>query len=85
MTRPTRRFDCNRLWCRYVRARRVLHGRARAVWWQSRAGNGQLCIRCLERRLGRALTAADFTAAPINAFAHAFLKSKRLLDRLNGR
>jgi hypothetical protein len=28
---------------------------------------GCLCIKCLERRIGRRLTPADFTAAPINA------------------
>jgi hypothetical protein len=27
---------------------------------------GQLCVSCVERRLGRPLTPTDFTAAPIN-------------------
>ena len=29
-------------------------------------GDGRLCIGCLETRLGRQLTPADFTGAPIN-------------------
>lgn len=37
------------------------------VWLRANpSGDGMLCIGCLERRLGRRLTALDFTAAPIN-------------------
>jgi hypothetical protein len=37
-----------------------------SLWAAAGAGDGFLCIGCLERRLGRRLTPADFTAAPIN-------------------
>jgi hypothetical protein len=36
------------------------------VWHEANGGRGYLCIACLERRLGRQLTAADLTGAPIN-------------------
>ena len=41
---------------------------------------GMLCIGCLENRLGRQLTASDFTAAPINN--GVFPQSERLAARL---
>lgn len=50
----------------------------------SRAGmaptGGMLCIGCLEQRLGRGLTAADFTDAPVNhgSFAYSFRLAERL-------
>jgi hypothetical protein len=31
-------------------------------------GGGMLCIECLEKRIGRRLTAADFTDAPVNHY-----------------
>ena len=40
-----------------------------------------LCIGCLEQRLGRRLTSADFTDAPLNAMG-LFLSTERLIDRL---
>jgi hypothetical protein len=37
------------------------------VWLRAHpAGEGMLCIGCVERRLGRRLNALDFTAAPVN-------------------
>lgn len=42
--------------------------------------SGMLCIGCLEERLGRTLTAADFTDAPINH--GVFPQSERLAARL---
>jgi hypothetical protein len=42
--------------------------------------DGMLCIGCLEARLGRALTAKDFTDAPINT--GYFEYSERLAARL---
>lgn len=36
------------------------------LWAVAGAGAGYLCIACLEARLGRRLTARDFTSAPIN-------------------
>ena len=41
---------------------------------------GMLCIGCLENRLGRQLTASDFTDAPINR--GVFQYSERLAARL---
>lgn len=43
--------------------------------------NGMLCIGCLENRLGRQLTATDFTSASINSPQHG-QKSLQLLNRL---
>lgn len=44
---------------------------------------GMLCVLCLERRLGRRLTSADFTDAPVNdASETAWHKSDTLVDRL---
>lgn len=51
------------------------------VWetaWPARSG--MLCIGCLEDRLGRQLTASDFTAAPINH--GVFPQSERLAARV---
>jgi hypothetical protein len=50
------------------------------LWERVGAGRGMLCIGCLEARLGRELTPADFINAPINT--PAFKKSKRLAQRL---
>lgn len=45
---------------------------------------GMLCIRCLERRLGRKLTKDDFDSlVPINS-GRIFEQSKRLQERLQG-
>lgn len=55
--------------------------------WDSltlKAHDGMLCIGCLETRLGRELTAVDFTDAPINTIG-VFDQSDRLLDRISGR
>lgn len=46
-------------------------------------GLGMLCVSCLETRMGRELTAADFTEAPIN-FPYTWGRSSRLLKRLKG-
>lgn len=43
--------------------------------------NGMLCIGCLENRLGRKLTANDFTDAYINRLDFG-VKSVRLVNRL---
>lgn len=42
---------------------------------------GMLCVGCLETRLGRTLTAADFTDAYINQPGY-IAQSTRLLNRL---
>lgn len=36
------------------------------IWDTAGADHGYLCIGCLENRMARRLTAADFTDAPIN-------------------
>lgn len=48
-----------------------------AAWPEHR---GMLCIGCLEARLGRTLTASDFTDAPINRGYFGY--SERLAARL---
>ena len=52
--------------------------------WLSLVGTnkGMLCVGCLEARLGRQLTSADFTPASINTPNHE-PKSQRLMQRLN--
>lgn len=53
-----------------------------ALWREGAAGDrAQLCIGCLEARLGRTLTAADFTDAEVNSVDLA-RRSTRLRDRL---
>jgi hypothetical protein len=37
-----------------------------SVWASAGNPEGFLCIHCLERRLGRALTARDFADLPVN-------------------
>lgn len=44
--------------------------------------DGDLCIGCLECRLGRRLTAADFPPYPINDINNGWAKSDRLTERL---
>lgn len=46
------------------------------------SAKGMLCVGCLEKRLGRELTAADFTGAYINRPGYAPGHSMRLLSRL---
>ena len=48
--------------------------------YRSPIGDGQLCIGCLERRLGRTLMSCDFTDAPVNT--ERSLRSDLLCDRL---
>lgn len=51
-----------------------------ALWDEHGAGDGMLCIGCLEARIGRRLTPDDFIDAPINR--GVFPYSERLVDRL---
>ena len=51
------------------------------VWDQAcPEGKGMLCIGCLEARLGRELTARDFTDAPVNS--SMFGQSEKLAARV---
>jgi hypothetical protein len=43
---------------------------------------GMLCVGCLEVRLGRWLTAGDFTGVPVNDLRRGWRGSARLLSRL---
>jgi len=59
----------------------MVHG---SVWDQVVSDDrGMLCIGCLETRLGRILTQADFTDVPIND-GRVSSKSPRLKARLDG-
>jgi hypothetical protein len=52
------------------------------VWAEANPGiDGQLCISCVERRIGRTLTAADFTGGRVNT-STTLRRSPRLIDRL---
>jgi hypothetical protein len=55
--------------------------RDRRKWWHAINGQQVLCIGCLEQRLGRTLTAADFNGAPCNDPNKPCI-SARLRDRL---
>ena len=53
-----------------------------SVWEHASGGQEMLCIGCLEQRIGRILTADDFTDVPVNdptRYGGHF--SDRLLDR----
>lgn len=54
------------------------------IWELHGNGDGLLCIGCLERRLGRQLTAADFKDISLNngKYREKFGASPRLADRL---
>lgn len=60
------------------------------VWAAAGNPQGCLCIGCLERRIGRQLTRADFTDAMMNDLAITDVdyawswRSERLRDRLTG-
>lgn len=49
---------------------------------ENHSGRGFLCIGCLEKRLVRQLTPADFKDLPINAWASRESRTARLADRL---
>jgi hypothetical protein len=51
------------------------------LWKCAGLGNGMLCIRCLERRLGRRLHKRDFTRYPVND-GTLWTQSGRLRARL---
>ena len=50
--------------------------------WDSVAGEGMLCVQCLENRLGRILAPDDFVLYPINY--GAFPQSPILSSRVYG-
>lgn len=53
------------------------------VWAEANPDiDGQLCISCLERRLGRTLTVADFSDRRVNTSA-TLRRIPRLIDRLS--
>lgn len=61
----------------------MVHDRVwRAAGMSKKPGAGMLCIGCLEQRLGRTLTPADFTSYPINH--GVFPQSDRLRSRIHG-
>jgi hypothetical protein len=56
-----------------------------SLWTQVDASQGsRLCIGCLESRLGRELTGADFTDTDVN-YSGLVARGERLLDRLSRR
>lgn len=57
------------------------------LWSQYGAGDGMLCIGCLEGRMDRQLVPADFTGARINTAPEGGLwdRSERLRDRLDSK
>lgn len=54
-----------------------------SVWYSAYAHErGMLCIGCLEKRLGRQLTKADFNDSHVNRPAPGKVFSMRLMSRL---
>lgn len=53
-----------------------------AVWAAAGSPRGYLCVGCIEQRLGRRLTPADFDSAPLNRLRH--WQSDRLRSRVAG-
>jgi coenzyme F420-reducing hydrogenase beta subunit len=53
------------------------------LWRKYGAGDGMLCVGCLERRVGRRLEGTDFNFLPLDE-NHEFC-SRRLLRRLQSR
>jgi hypothetical protein len=51
------------------------------VWAKTGRGDAMACVGCVERRLGRRLTAGDFAECPLNA-ADWNAQSRRLRQRL---
>ena len=51
------------------------------LWDRTGLDRGMLCIGCLEQRIGKLLTARDFTDAPINDIGREF-GTARLKERL---
>lgn len=49
------------------------------IWGRYGAGDGMLCIGCLETRMGRKLDKYDFMNVPVNYLGR---RSKRMIDRL---
>jgi hypothetical protein len=49
------------------------------IWRLFGAGNGMLCIGCLEKNMGRKLDHYDFLNVPVNYLGH---RSHRLRNRL---
>jgi hypothetical protein len=55
-----------------------------AVGMSRKADKSELCIGCLESRLGRQLTRDDFTACDVNYDVRFWPKSDRLFSRMFG-
>jgi hypothetical protein len=56
------------------------------VWFKAHhSERGMLCIGCVEKRLGRLLTSADFTDCHVNRPQAGKVFSQRLLSRLTSR
>lgn len=53
--------------------------------WRAAGSDRILCVGCLESRLGRRLTAADFSHVPVNKCFSDDERSARLHDRLSGK
>jgi hypothetical protein len=53
------------------------------IWAAAGMDRGYLCVGCLEARLGRELTRADFTDVPVNQPDREWM-SERLYQRLTG-
>jgi len=68
----------SRVWRSALRVDPVISERKR---YRKNALSTMLCIGCLEQRLGRELTSADFTDCPLNN-GENFYRSKRYQQRL---
>lgn len=53
------------------------------LWEEYGCDLGVLCVGCLENRMNRQLTPADFTDYPVNSVT-GWKKSDRLISRIKG-
>lgn len=81
MARSRRKFQC--VDCRVDTGKIHEHYFVHTHLWLTvmPSVNGMLCIGCIEKRLGRSLTARDFTDATINNPRYE-PKSQRLMARM---
>ena len=67
----------------YIQENYMVHDH---LWFSAgmTSDGGRLCVKCLERRIGRKLTRRDFFLCPLNIqpYFHKEIASKRLRKRL---
>lgn len=60
----------------------MVHDHLWSIAFAGESDEGDICILCLERRLGRELTKKDFSDFPINDLNINWVRTDRLINRL---